>query len=234
MVNENRKEEYIKDAYVVVEKGKNLTENSYAKKRLSVDKLIAPSAIWNEKYSLYKDIISKKFIMIDDYSEYLTEAEYLYLQSEDLIYLSPIIIKKHPSKLDLKLLLKKAETNILPLNETGEMIEIEFEYSDIAYLTRSDDNVLAKTADSFKSAKSLLKFLLSQVIVNDLYFNKTTELKTEKGSLFINNCLWAFRLRDTQWVPVKSDEDDKQNSEKPSVGNITELIRDDTEILRIN
>jgi hypothetical protein len=230
---ENKKEEYIKDVFVIVEKGRISTEINYSKKRLSVDKLIVPSTIWDDKYSLYKEIISKRYVLIDEYSDYLTADDFRYLKLEDLIFISPLINKKNPTKSEIKLLLKKTDSYSRLFNEKDEMVDVNIEYTDIAYLTRSEDNILAKTADSFKSAKSLLNFLLSQVLENDPLFNKTTEFLVNDEKISISNCLWVSRLRDTQWVPVKSIDTEKQNnSERPSVANITELIRDEEDILK--
>lgn len=233
---DNRKEALLKEAFVIVEKGRETSELSFSKRRLyqtSADKLLAPSIQWLDKYSIYKDIVLKRFLLIDEYAKLLTKEDFDYLQSEDLIFTYPLLFKKYPSKNDLKLLVKVPESYSKLLNEKEEVVSNDIEYSDIAYLTRSDDSILSKTADSIKSAKALLKFLFSQILDEDIFFNQISEVYVNGEIIKINKCLWASRLRDTQWVPVKSADGEKQSSEKPSVSNITELIRDEEEILRV-
>lgn len=234
---DNKKLNLIKETYVIIERSKDSQQSRYEKRRLyktESDKLLSPSSLWNDKFSLYKEIVSKKFILIDEYSDSLMIEDFKYLQSEDLIHICPLLIKKHLTKYGLKLLVSKEESYSKLLNEKGEIIDINIEHSDIAYLTTSDDNILSKTADSIKSAKTLLKFLLTQILKHDNLFNQTDELKVGDEAINISKCLWISRLRDTQWVPVKSKDVEKQNtSERPSVANITELIRDEPEILNI-
>jgi hypothetical protein len=232
---DHKKTQLIKDAYIVVERGQQSNEISYSKRRLfqnNSDKIIAPSLLWSAKFSIYKEIINKKFILIDDFTSKISSDDFNYLHSQDFIFVSPLIIKESPSKNDLKLLVKSPDSYLKLLNEKEEIIENSIEFSDIAYLTRSDDNILSRTADSIRSAKALLRFLLSQVIDNDVFFNQTSEIIVNNETIILNKCLWINRLRDTQWVPLKPIDNEKQNnSERPSVANITELIKDEPDII---
>jgi len=232
---DNKNSTLLKDAFVVVEKGRESNEVNYSKRRLfqtNADKLLASSSNWVDSFSIYKDIVLKKFILIDEYMNQLTTDDFVYMESEGLIFISPLIFKSNPSKNDLKLLVKKPEDYSKLLNEKEEVIENNIEYSDIAYLTRSDDNILSKTADSLRSAKSLLKFLLTQVLVKDIFFNQPSEVIVASETIQLSKCLWVSRLKETQWIPVKSGEGEKQNnSERPSVANITELIKDEPDII---
>lgn len=228
----SKKVELIKNAYVIVEKGRESTNISYSKRRLyqsGVDKLLAPTDIWPEM-SIYSDIIPKKFVLIGEYAELLTPYHFDYLVSEDLIYISPLINRRNPNKNELKLLVRKKEDYSKLLNDKEEIINNDIEFSDIAYLNRSDDNILAKTADSVKSAKTLLNFLLAQVITKDTLFNTSGDLDTGTENISINRCLWISRLKDTSWVPHRPLEEEKTISERPSVANITELLKDDSEL----
>jgi len=170
-------------------------------------------------------------IMINEYSEYLLNDHFEFLVQNDLVYLSPLLQRKYPNKNELKLLVKKKEDYIKLLNEKEEIISNDIEFSDIAYLNRSDDNVLAKTADSVKSAKALLNFLLEQVIGKDIFFNTFGELDIGTERVLVSKCLWISRLKDTSWVPYRPVEEEKTISERPSVANIAELIKDDVELL---
>lgn len=229
----NRKLELIRNAYVIVEKGRESNSVSFSKRRMfqSVsDKLLAPPEIWPEM-SIYNDILLKKFILISEYAEQLSREHFDYLFSQDLIYISPLLQRRFPNKNELKLLVRKKEDYAKLLNGQEEIINNDLIFSDIAYLNRSDDNVLAKTADSVRSAKALLNFLLAEVISRDSFFNTSADLDIGTEKVPVSRCLWISRLKDTAWVPYRPLEEEKTISERPSVANIAELIKDDAGLL---
>ena len=231
----NQKEETrIRNIKVLLNKDEESEKNIYTRQLFTDEskKLLSPPTFWVEKFSFYKELVRQKFVLSEDYSEEIKENEIKFISDLGIIYSQPLIIrKKKASKNDLKLLLENYEDDIPALcNDKGELNHYEIEFSDIPYLTRSEDNILVKTEGSFKSAKALLKFILFQVLNEDSFFDTSEKLENIKFS----KCIWVARLRETQWVPVKpSLEEENVNtiSERPSTSNIAELIQDDDEIL---
>lgn len=229
----NKKADLIRDTYVIVEKGRESSTISYSKRRLfqaASDKLLAPSGIWQEM-SVYSEIIPRKFVLINEYTAAFPIEHFSYLFSQDLIFISPLLNRRSPNKNELKLLVRKQDDYAKLLNEKEEIINNDMEFSDIAYLNRTDDNILAKTSDSMKSAKTLLNFLLAQVIGQDIFFNTFVDLEVGDEKISVNRCLWVSRLKDTAWVPYRPVEEDKTTSERPSVANIADLIKDEPGLL---
>jgi len=230
---DNKKNDLIKESYVIIEKGREAGEVNYAKRRLfssASDKLIAPTSIW-PSFSLYAEILPKKYIMITEVADLLNLEQLEYLCALDLIYLSPLQQRRKPGKNDLKLLAGNTEGYLSLLNDKEEIVENDLEYSDIIYLNKTDENVLAKTAEGVKNAKALFNFLLSQVIIQDKLFNSTSIIDTGQTNVPVGQCLWIARLRDISWVPFRPLAEEKTLSERPSVANITQLLKDDAELL---
>jgi hypothetical protein len=232
LINHERND-LIRESYVIAEKGKEGTTIKYDKRRLfssPSDKLISPVSIW-PTLSLYAEILPKKYIMIAEYADLLSTEQLDYLCAQDLIYMSPLQQRKKPGKNDLKLLAGNTEDYLNLLNDKEEIIENDHAYSDIIYLNKPDENVLTKTADGVKNAKALLNFLLSQVIVEDNLFNSQSSINIGQTSIAVGQCLWVARLRETSWVPFRPLAEDKTLSERPSVANIAQLLKDDSELL---
>lgn len=230
----NRRIDDLKSTYVIVEDSRESSETSYSKRRLFLsnsDRLLSPFQFWQTDFSLYRDLVKRKFILIDEYFEHLTTDDFNYLSQMELIFLTPLIKRTKATKQELKLLLKKEEEYFkLPIDKE----ELNFEFSDIPYLTRSDDGILIKTGEAIKSGKILLKFLLTQVLDKDLFFDKQNDVVVGQNTISLNKSLWLSRLRATQWVPVKFSDDENKyynQSERASVSNFTELLKGEPELL---
>lgn len=230
---DNNRNSDIGRAWVIVEDGKEAGEFTFMKRALFVttsEKLLSPYPIWQNEFSLYRDLVKRKFVLIDEYSEHLTVEHFKNLSDKDLIHFSPLINRKNASTQELKILVKREEEGYIL---SKDIENLDYEFSDIPYLTRTEDGILGKTAESVKSCKLLLKFILTQVLDKDPSFDKTFAANAETGSVLLSKSLWLSRLKTTQWVPIKTDEEEKRiyTSERPSVTNITELIRQEQDLL---
>lgn len=231
MINQ-AKDELMRNAYVIVEEKDNET-NYYRKRRLftnNAEKLLAPAKTWNEKFSLFADLIKLKLILIDEYADILDTNQFSYLESLGYIFGQPLVMKKSITKNELKLLLKNSD-DIDEIENIAETLP-NLSISDITYLTTTDDNILSKTSDSFKSARTLLRFLLTQVIHYDNMLNENDTIAINNKTIPFRKCLWISRLKETKWIPVKvAEAQNRIQNEKPSANAITELIKDDQELL---
>lgn len=129
---DNKKNDLIKESYVIVEKGREGAVINYAKRRLfssASDKLIAPISLW-PAFSLYAEILPKKYIMINETTDLLSVEQLEYLCAHDLIYISPLQHRRKPGKNDLKLLAGNAEDYLRLLNDKEEIVENDHAYSD--------------------------------------------------------------------------------------------------------
>lgn len=228
----SRLENFIKEIHVFVSEKVDNQITLEARLLFSDDskRLLAPMAFWSDTFGLYGDLVREKFVLHDEYASLLNRNEIGYLASLGFIYPEPLIIrKKRATKNDLKYLLRSYDDISRLTDEKGELKFYEVEVSDIAYLVTTDDHILSKTGNSFKSASNLLKFILMQVINNDKLFGSDGVLDQVKYL----KCMWIGRLRDTQWVPVKSNDDERTTllTERPTTANLTTLISRDSEIL---
>lgn len=226
-----KREANIKNAFVIVEEKGEQTETKFLKRRFftnNAEKLLAPQSFW-DNFSLYYGLVKRRFVLISEYTKFLAVEDCAYLCELGLLYIKPLIVKSKLSKADIKLLLKNSD-DIGLFSSTDEDFELS-EVSEIVYLTTTDDNILAKSGDSFKSARGLLSFLLEQVLQVDNLFNEDGVLILAETNVYYRKCIWLSRLKETKWIPFKSLETEKIVSEKPSAANITSLIKDDPLLL---
>lgn len=194
-------------------------------------KLLIPQLFWDLKFSNYSDLVQEKYIMNEDYSKELTSDDFKFISDLNIVYAQPLIIRKRKAnKNDLKLLLSNSESMVTLCDENSELKNFDIEFSDIPYFTTSDDNILSKTSGSIKAAKSLLRFILLQVLKEDLLFNTSSQIET----INYTKSIWAARLRENKWVPFKTitEENPSISSEKPSTVNIGALMAKDEELLK--
>jgi hypothetical protein len=228
-----RQDQYLEDMTVLllVERHSNTTFNGYHKRKLSgEDKLISPYAYWKTEYGIYQSIVRERLLLCDEYDELLSEADYSYLAEKHLIYLKPLIrVKRRASKNDLRLLARNPK-DLAYLQAIPEGQDITIEFTDIPHLS-GDDNILSKTKVSIAAAKQLLRFLFLEVLPTDP-FAETDQPVIINGSMMnLSQQMWIGRLRNNQWVPVSSENEESASNESASAKNLTPLLSGETETL---
>jgi len=188
-------------------------------------KLIIPSIYWEKDFSLYKELIPQKHLMLDEYSEGITMEEYQ--EASFLFFIKPLIEKQISTKKDLGQLVKYHNQSYIIDNIDIQQLNIL--YSDIPYLVTSDDGILDKTARSLTSTIQLLKFIFNQILLKDPYFNQTINY----NGLIISNCLWLERLKEVQWVAFQ-EKDDQQvttiKEERATTSSLSAIINSDDQL----
>lgn len=192
-------------------------------------KLIIPSKYWIDNYSIYIDLVSKRHVLLNDYAENLNLNEYE--EASELFILQPLIEKKISNRKELKDLVKNHNPSY-----TLDHIDIQdlnMTYSEIAYLTTSDDGILNKTGQSINATQKLLEFIFTQILPIDSKFKRITNYK----DLMISECLWLERLKDVQWVAFKYQKDDSDlpstaiKEERATTSSLSQIISEDKKLV---
>lgn len=199
--------------------------------------LLPPREFIRQSFPLFAELIREKDCMHPVYSEFLSRNEYEWLQNNRFCHCSPVIIRTE--KLDINtltdLVINASDLDKFRDSEGKLKCDIEMEYSDFAYLTNTDGHIYHRNSTTTSSAK-IFDFLLNEATEKDPLFCKEPfqyELP-DNTIILLNRCLWISRARTRQWVNVRNVEDSKDkkfSSETPSSKNLSELIKQNRNIL---
>jgi len=196
-------------------------------------KLLAPKKTWKDRFPIYSELIRSDHCMHDTYADYLTEEDFSELEKQEFIHRTPLVRRKETVRReDLKKLMKNPNNSSF-LDTDQEDYKIgEIVYWDFAYFVSSENSILDN--QSLSKTKKLLKFVLTEAPYVDEKFNVTNKIKfSDNNTLEVRRSIWPGRLRETQWVYVKSDTDDSNfnySSETPSSKNLADLIKEDEKL----
>ncbi|WP_282126619.1 sacsin N-terminal ATP-binding-like domain-containing protein [Marinifilum flexuosum] len=199
--------------------------------------LLPPKYFFKNEYPKYSEIIRDKDCMHQSYSNLLESSEYERLAKWGFIHYSPLVKRKE--KLDPKtidLLIQNSDDLISLRDDDGKLTaEIELEYCDFAYLTRSEGHIYDRNSTTSSSLK-IFDFLLNEATLLDDFFNHNGETITVNDTqLVFDKSLWLKRANNIQWVNVKdvaSEGTSKFVKEVPSSKNLSELIKDNEKLIQ--
>lgn len=199
--------------------------------------ILPPKDFFKKEFPKYSEIIRDKDCMHQSYSDFLGSSEYESLANWGFIHFSPLVRRKE--KLDPKTidLLIQNSNDLTPLkDDDGKLTaEIELEYSDFAYLTTSEGHIYDRNSTTSSSLK-IFDFLLNEATLLDDFFNLNSETITvNEEQLVFDKTLWLKRAKNIQWVNVRDAESEGNNKfvkEVPSSKNLSELIKDNEELIK--
>jgi hypothetical protein len=191
-------------------------------------RLLAPMALWKDKYPYYADMVRQRDIMDKDYFEILGADRLALLAKMGLIYLSPLVQQKDTLNQQIleRLLVNR---DLFPglVGTDGVIVKEEVEYTDFAYLGSSDDQLLSST--SFTNSARVLTFVLKEAVERDAAFDQIYTIGPANSQIALMRALWVGRLRNNVWVSVKK-EGGGIMAEQPSSQNLAGLIKDKPEL----
>ncbi len=231
---QQKEENRIRDLYVYVNEGRE-GGTSIESRPFFIDihkRLLAPAKFWESKFSIYRDLVRQKLILHEEYANSLNDSDIQYLVDINVVIAKPLVYRsRNATKTDLKYILPPNTSISSLVDDNGEIKHFNIAISNIPYLVTTDDSILSKTGGSFRSAKQLLRFVLFQILNEDQYFNSNGLI----GDSTYTKSFWIGRLRETQWVPIKSPDDDNasQRPERPSTSNIGELLHGEDDLLEL-
>jgi len=199
--------------------------------------LLAPKNFFKNDYPLYAEIIREKDCMHPVYNEILEITDFEWLEKFGFIHSSPLVKRKE--KLDTKtieLLIQNTDDLAYIKDNEGKItFDIEMEFSDFAYLTSSENHIYDRNSTTSSSLK-IFNFLLNEATLKDTFFNDNIEsiIINNDTTILFDKSLWLKRAKSIQWVNVKNIEDDNANKfskEVPSSKNLSELIKNDSELI---
>lgn len=201
--------------------------------------LLSPKPYFELNYPLYSSIIRDKDCLNEIYSQYLNEADYIFLNENGFIHLNPLITKTETATIKLleHLIIKESELNLLRDAEGQLKYKFKITYSDFAYLTASDGHIYGRNTTQ-KSSLERLKFLLSEAVEKDNLFDSDIQEVTIEGlenPIQLKTCLWVYRAKRLNWVNVKTESEGSETkfvSETPSSKNLSEILKGDENLVK--
>jgi len=199
--------------------------------------ILPPKDFFKCEFPKYSEIIRDKDCMHHAYTNLLDNSDYEKLTKWGFIHYAPLVKRKE--KLDPKTidLLIQNSGDLTPLkDDDGKLtVEIELEYSDFAYLTSSEGHIYDRNSTTSSSLK-IFDFLLNEATEKDEFFNLDGETITvDNKQIVFDKTLWLKRAKSIQWVNVKDVESEGANKfvkEVPSSRNLSELIKDNEELVK--
>lgn len=197
--------------------------------------LLSPINFFKSEFPIYATLIRERDCLHPIYNEVFQNEEFKKLSEMGFIHYSPFVIRKERIKnTDIELLIHNQDDLNKIKNENGELIEdIEFGYSDYAYLTNNDGHIYSRNSTSSFSLK-ILNFLLNEATIKDDFFQITEEKEINNKKIIFDKSLWLKRAKNVQWVnTINIDESNEKKfiSERPSSKNLSELLKDKDEII---
>lgn len=201
--------------------------------------LLTPKPYFDVNFPFYSNLVRDKDCLNEIYNLYLNETDYVFLNENGFIHISPLVIKTENATLKLLELLIIKETDLSLLRDSEGQLKHKFKitYSDFAYLTASDGHIYGRNTTQ-KSSLERLKFLLSEAVEKDPLFDSDIQTITIEGfenSISLKSCLWVYRAKRLNWVNVKTESEGieaKFISETPSSKNLSELLKGDENLVK--
>ncbi len=199
--------------------------------------LLPPKQFFEDKFPKYSELIREKDCLHPYYLNKLNASDFEYLSKNNIIHYSPLVKRKE--KLDSKsidLLIRNNSDLAYLKDDDGKLIqEIEIEYSDFAYLTTSVGHIYDRNSTTSSSIR-IFDFLLNEATLTDDFFNENDKIiSVSQNNIVFDKTIWLKRAKINQWVNVKDLELEGSNkfvSESPSSKNLSELIKDNDELIK--
>jgi hypothetical protein len=232
--------EIIKDLKILTGVSKKIDESFvYDHFPKSEHLLLTPKPYFELNYPLYSSIVRDKDCLNEIYNQYLNETDYIFLNEIGFIHLNPLITKTEIATIKLleHLVIKESDLNILRDAEGQLKHKFKITYSDFAYLTASDGHIYGRNTTQ-KSSLERLKFLLSEAVEKDTFFDSDIqEVKIEglENPIQFRTCLWVYRAKRLNWVNVKTESEVSETkfvSETPSSKNLSEILKGDETLVK--
>jgi len=233
----NQKKDVLKDLKIIsLEKGSGSSNVISRVFPSSKHLLLTPKNFFKTDFPLYSEIIREKDCMHPIYHEILVNTEFEWLDKNGFIHYSPLVTRKE--KLDpktIELLIQNPDDLSYIKDDEGKITcEIEMEFSDFAYLTSSENHIYDRNSTTSSSLK-IFNFLLNEATIKDPYFTQNVETITVGDNVIeFEKILWLKRSKSIQWVNIRNIEVENGNKfskEVPSSKNLSELIKDNTELI---
>ncbi len=197
--------------------------------------LLSPINFFKIQFPLYANLIRERDCLHTVYNEVLNDDMFKKLSEMGFIHYMPLVIRKEKINIkDIDLLIHNSEDSNFIKNDDGSLIEeIEFEYSDFAYLTATDGHIYSRNTTSAFSLK-ILNFLLNEATIKDNFFQSVEEKEINGKKILFDESLWLKRAKNVLWVnTINIDESNEKKfiSERPSSKNLSELLKDKEEII---
>lgn len=199
--------------------------------------ILPPKVFFKNEFPKYSEIIRDKDCMHHTYAISLESSDFESLAKWGFIHYSPLVKRKE--KLDPKTIdmLIQNSYDLTPLkDDDGKLtVDIELEYNDFAYLTTSEGHIYDRNSTTSSSLK-IFDFLLNEATEKDEFFNLSGEtISVGDKQIVFDKTLWLKRAKSIQWVNVKDVESEGTNKfvkEVPSSRNLSELIKDNEELVK--
>ncbi|MEE6130425.1 hypothetical protein V2E39_23745 [Chryseobacterium arthrosphaerae] len=201
--------------------------------------LLTPKAYFESEFPLYANLVRDKDCLNDIYDTFLEKEDYIYLANNGFIHFSPIVIKTENATVKLleHLLVNENDLNLLRDADGQLKYKFQISFSDFAYLTASDGHIYSRNTTQ-KSSLERLKFLLTEAVDKDELFDRDNQAITIEGlekTIYLRENLWVYRARSLNWINVKTQSEGNEAkfvSETPSSKNLSELLRNDNELVK--
>jgi hypothetical protein len=184
-------------------------------------------------------LVRDKDCLNEVYNEFLDEFDYEFLDKNKFIHKSPLVTKTENASIKLleHLLVNEEDLNLLRDEEGLLKNKFEITYSDFAYLTAADGFIYARNTTQ-KSSYERLKFLLTEAVEKDIFFDSDIQEVNIEGIDFpisFRKCRWVYRAKRLNWVNIKTEGETTETkfvSETPSSKNLSELIKSDEALVK--
>jgi hypothetical protein len=109
--------------------------------------------------------------------------------------------------------------------------------TDFAYLTTTDGHIYGRNTTQ-KSSLERFKFLLSEAVEKDTFFDSDIQEVTIEGlenPIHFRKCLWVYRAKHLNWVNVKTESKNSETkfiNETPSSKNLSEILKGDESLVK--
>ncbi len=232
--------EIIKDLKILTGASKKIDESFvYDHFPKSEHLLLTPKPYFEVNFPLYSGLVRDKDCLNEIYNKYLNEADYHFLNESGFIHISPLVTKTETANIKLleHLVIKESDLNVLRDAEGQLKHKFKITYSDFAYLTASDGHIYGRNTTQ-KSSLERLKFLLSEAVEKDTFFDSDIQEVTIEGlenPIQFRTCLWVYRAKRLNWVNVKTESEGSETkfvSETPSSKNLSEILKGDENLVR--
>jgi hypothetical protein len=239
LIAEDKIEE-IRDLKIMTGASQRIDENPlFQHFRLSEHLLLAPKSFFEETFPLYSNLVRDKDCLNEVYNEFLDEFDYEFLDKNKFIHKSPLVTKTENASIKLleHLLVNEEDLNLLRDEEGLLKNKFEITYSDFAYLTAADGFIYARNTTQ-KSSYERLKFLLTEAVEKDIFFDSDIQEVNIEGIDFpisFRKCRWVYRAKRLNWVNIKTEGETTETkfvSETPSSKNLSELIKSDEALVK--
>lgn len=237
---DNKENERLKTFQVIVrgeDKSKKLVFFKISFDSEKKPKILSPKSKWCTSYPLYSELVSEKNCLHEVYAEILSDENYDYLEKNGFIYLTPLILKREkPTAVVLRQLLKDVNDESYFYNDKGENFSV-LEYSDFAFFTTSEENVLANNSTA-SSALKILKFALKEAAIIDTSYDQFQQIEVNGKKIELHKALWVGRLKINHWVYTKSNLHEELKgkeylAEKPNSRNLAALLKEQQDLKSI-